>query len=276
MVTSGAGNLVDLINHDNHTTLGHEEVRFEKPVPQENGKDRVAVVAVPGNRYKLHAVVEYQRLGLTTIFKCFKPKAQLTPFIDDVYAELLASILSTYGVKLDLAEVEITTREDADGFNFTVTTNDASLQYSEAVEVQGVWNQVDITSVLTQEGSQYQYPTERYTTPFARVYSGGWSVPEVGPDLALYLTGMAGDDNLAWLAQTLSGDTWYYDGLTQRAYNMYSSYVLYNGSIKDWADFHPATGRSLLVPPEGTSNVLVLNLNSYLCSGLNGSVTFYY
>lgn len=276
MVMSGAGNLVDLINHDNHTTLGHEEVRFEKPVPQENGKDRVTVVAVPGNRYKLRAIVEYQRLGLTTIFKCFKPKAQLTPFTDTPHQELLDSVFATYGVRLDLSEVNITTREDADGFNFTITTNDQSLQYSEAVEVQGVYDQVDITTVLSQEGTQYQYPTERYTTPFARVYSGGWAVPEVGPDLALYLTGMAGDDNLAWLAQTLSGDDWYYDGLNQRAYNMYSSYVVYNGSIDAWADFHPATGRSLLVPPEGTSNVLVLNLNSYLCSGLNGSVTFYY
>ena len=276
MVTSGAGNLVDLINHDNHTTLGHEEVRFEKPVPQENGKDRVAVVAVPGNKYKLHAIVEYQRLGLTTIFKCFKPKAQLTPFIDTPYQELLDSVFATYGVRLDLSEVTITTREDADGFNFTITTNDQSLQYSEAVEVQGVYDPVDITTVLSQEGTQYQYPTERYTTPFARVYSGGWAVPEVGPDLALYLTGMAGDENLAWLAQTLSGDDWYYDGLTQRVYNMYSSYVVYNGPIDTWADFHPATGRSLLVPPEGTSNVLVLNLNSYLCSGLNGSITFYY
>lgn len=275
-MSAGSHELVGLINHDNHTTIPDAAVRFEKPVDLENGKSRVNVVAVPGNGYKLYARVEYQRLGLSTIFKCFKPKAELTPFIDDVYGELLDAVYKGYGVKLDLSEVDIASREDAEGFNFTITTNDQSLHYTESVEVQALYNPVEISSVMAGDGTQYQYPTERFLTLFARVYSGGWYVPEIVQDLAMFKQGMSGDDNLRWLAQTLSGDTWQYDGLLVHPYNMYSSYVSYNGPISAWTDFHPATGKTLLVPPAGAQNVLVLSLNSYLCSGLNGSITFYY
>ncbi len=276
MALSGGKELVKLINRDNTLDIQSDGVTFARPLDTNTGKTQVLVSGVKGSGYKLRVTVEYQRLGLSTIFKGFKPRVRLTPFIDDEYTELLEAIRLTYGVKLDLNETSITTREDDDGFNYTVITNDSSLQFSESVEVQALYNPVEMSEVLNNTGSQYQYPTDNFRLPFARVYSGGWFVPEVREHLLEYVSGRSSDADLAWLAKTLSGDEWVWDGLMQHQYNLYSAFIPYNGPILEWADFHPVTGKTLLVPPEGTERVLVLSLNSYLCTGLAGSLTIFY
>lgn len=268
------------VNQDNlNLVLTKDDVVFGTVSDNPEGRSITRIVAVPGSGYRGGVTLRYNRLRLGKLFGFFQPKVLVPDDTEPTPGLLIALVKDRYGVELSEEDLTILRKTTSQGDFYVVEARDTSLKYSESTEIMLEFNQLEIGTVIDSETNNYVYPIEQGDgiprLIDGLVYSGGWFVPEAGIELTAFTMGMSGDANLAWLAQTLSGDDWTHS-LEPRERNTEGSLVDYNGPISGVALIEdPAI--SLLSTPSGeVSNVLVLKLDPTLCTSVTGSLTFYY
>lgn len=268
------------VNRDNlNLVLTKDDVVFGKVNDDQEGRSITRIVAVPGSGYRGGVTLRYNRLRLGKLFGFFQPKVLVPDDTEPTPGLLIALVKDRYGVELFEDDLIILRKATSQGDFYVVEAKDTSLKFSESTEIKLEFNQLEIDVVIDSETNNYVYPVEQVDGAGrlidGLVYSGGWFVPEAHIELSAFVMGMSGDANLAWLAQTLSGDDWSHS-LEPRERNTEGSLVDYNGPISGVSLIEePAI--SLLTPPSGgDGNVLVLTLDPTHCTGVTGSLTFYY
>ena len=267
--------LVDLINSNNDLKLQPSRVAFTNPVDIDGDLSRTEVTAIPPG-YWGTATITYRRLGLDHLFSFFTPRVLTEEgevFIED--AEVIRRVSERYPVKLDIDSVTIVHEEREDGVYYVITAKDSSLVYKSSVTVGTRPRiQIPIDEFIQSETESYVYPNASEKRAYARIYSGGWYVPEASLELSKYLVGQEPDSNLVWLTTTLSGDQWLMDAEDATLRNLAGARVRYNGPVAD-IELHPDTGIMLYKFPTAL-NVMLLELSDTLCTGLVGRLTYYY
>ena len=274
MGLESAKQLVDLINSTNQLKLQPSRVAFTDPVDQDDLSTTTITATPPG--YWGSAVITYRRLGLDHLFSYFTPRVLVEDgeeFIDD--DELIRRVRSRYPVKLEADNVTIVREEREDGVYYVITAKDSSLVYKSSVAVgTRPRNQIRISDVILPETENYVYPNASTERIYARIYSGGWYVPEASQELSRFIVGQAPDSNLAWLTTILSGEQWVLDDVEPALRNLAGARVRYNGLVEN-VELHPDNGIMLYKFPTAL-NVMLLELSDTLCTGLVGRLTYYY
>lgn len=266
--------LLDLINTTNATDLKPTHVAFG--VPTDVVPDLSKVVVTGRRAYRGDVTVTYRRLGLDHLFSYFQPRilvgadeGVLTP------DQVLARIQESYPVKLQSDEVTVVHESREDGDYYVVTAKDSSLVYKSTVTV-GTRPRIQtpIDEYILPETSSYVYPNNSADRAYARIYSGGWYLPECGIELSELMVGAEPNTNLAWLTNIVSGDTWALDHTAPAELNLAGARVTYNDLVSG-INLHPDDGMMLYRFPEATHVVLV-ELSDSLCTGMVGKLTYYY
>lgn len=274
MALESATRLVDLINRDNQLDLKPTRLTFGNPVDQPDGLSSADVTALPPG-YWGTATIKYRRLGLDHLFSYFTPRVLMedgeSQLTDD---ELIRRIRSRYPVALNLDEVTITYEQREDGDYYIVTAKDSSLVYKNAVTIGTRPRvQIPISEFIFPDTESYVYPNNSEDRAYARIYSGGWYVPEAEIELSSFMLGQGPDENLVWLTTILSGDQWVLDAEPAEM-NLSGALVRYNGLVEN-IELHPDAGFMLYKFPTAT-HVMLLELSDTLCTGLVGRLTYYY
>lgn len=276
MGTQSKEALVSLLStSNNNVDITSAEVDFSDLTALEGLHTGIKVTAVKGGRYRGSVDLTYHRLGLTTLFKGFEPRLDVYSLEigrDDL---ILARIAERYGVKLEMDDVVIETVEVDGGFTFTVTSNAEGLQFQEEATFKAIVTKSPIDVFLLPDSDRFVYPLEFSNRTFARIYSGGWIVPEFDFELVKWAVGQVADDNLTWITRTISGNAWVNLEDLEIAYNLANAVVVYNGPVAG-AALTPPTADTLLLVPEGVDNVMVVELNDRLCKNMVGNLTYYY
>lgn len=265
--------LLDLINTTNTTELKPTNVTYGKPV---DVADQSTVTVTGRNGYRGDVNVTYRRLGLDHLFAFFQPRI----LVDDDETELapatvLARIQERYPVRLEVDEVTVMREAREDGDYYVVTAKDNSLVYKDSVTVGTRPRvQIPIADHILPETSSYVYPNNSADRAYARIYSGGWYLPECGIELSQLLVGANADVNLTWLTTIVSGDQWLLDTTAPGPLNLAGARVTYNGPV-DGINLHPDDGMMLYRFP-AAKNVVLIELSDSLCTGMVGKLTYYY
>ncbi len=275
MAKSSAPAVIDLINAVNDSHLRVADVTLSDPLSPVGRETEIKVTAVPGQGYRGELNITYQRLGLKSIFGFFQPKLDVYTLEVDRMDLVLGKIYERYGVKLPEDEVTITAAPTDHGLLYTVVVEDTSLQFVEDATFDATVAKSPIDIFVIPTSPSFVYPLDVAKRAFARVYSGGWYLKDIDFDLSVYQVGQLADDNLQWITQTVSGNTWVRDPELTIAYNIAEAVVVYNGPVTEEALSVPA-GRSLLMPPEVAERVLIVELNDRLCPNMVGKLTYYY
>lgn len=274
MGLESAKQLVDLINSTNQLKLQPSRVAFTNPVDQGDLSTTEVTANPPG--YWGTATVTYRRLGLDHLFSYFTPRVlteEGEEFIED--AELIRRVRERYPVKLSVDNVSIAREEREDGVYYVITAKDSSLVYKSSVAVgTRPRNQIPISEYLFPDTESYVYPNVSESRIYARIYSGGWYMPEMSQDLSRFIVGQAPDSNLVWLTTILSGEQWVMDEEVPALRNLAGARVRYNGLVEN-IELHPDNGIMLYKFPTAL-NVMLLELSDTLCTGLVGRLTYYY
>lgn len=270
---------LDLVEHDNQVRLTKDDVIFGA-VTDEGERSSVTLAANPTGRYTRSVTFDYRRLRLSRIFGFFQPKVSASGYevpSVEVFIELVAA---KYGIRFEPEVLTITAKTTEEGHFYVVEAKDTSMVYSDQVTFSIEFEQIDITTVIGSDSTNYVYPTVQpegdgaVVKADALVYSGGWMVKEAEVDLAELLVGYSATDNLRWLTSTLSGEDWVFIKDTLEDRNLFGSLVEYNGPVADYkllAD----SAVSILLPPLAT-RVLALRLDDQWCKNFTGVLTFYY
>lgn len=265
--------LLDLINTTNSTELKPNQVTYGKPA---DVAEQSTVTVTGRNGYRGDVNVTYTRLGLDHLFSFFQPRI----LVDEAEgalspATVLARIQERYPVRLEVDEVTVQYEQREDGEYYVVTAKDNSLVYKDTVTVGTRPRvQIPITDHILPETSSYVYPNNSADRAYARIYSGGWYLPECEIELSQLLVGANADVNLTWLTTIVSGDQWLLDTTAPGALNLAGARVTYNGPV-DGINLHPDDGMMLYRFPEA-KNVVLIELSDSLCTGMVGKLTYYY
>lgn len=266
--------LTGLINRTNASTLLPTQVAYGTPT--DITEDSSQVTASGRNGYRGDVDVKYRRLGLDHLFSFFQPRILVTDQ-DGVLAPdvVLARIQERYPVKLEADQVTVVHEAREDGDYYVVTANDNSLVYKSSVTV-GTRPRVQtpISDFILPETSSYVYPNSSVDRAYARIYSGGWYLPECEIELSKLLVGEDANENLTWLTTIVSGDQWLLDGTAPGELNLAGGRVSYNGPVEG-INLHPDDGMMLYRFPEA-SHVVLVELSDSLCTGMVGKLTYYY
>ena len=273
MGTISKSSLIDLVNSENTKKLVPTDVTVSNPT--EVADDRSDVTLTGNGRYRGSVSVNYRRLGLDHLFACFVPRILVNPEENPLSpAEVVARVRERFPITLEVDELDIVHEAREDGDYYTVTAKDNSLVYKASV-VLGTRPKVQapISNVVIPTSASYVYPLPDTERAYARIYSGGWAVPECTAELSELLVGSLADVNLTWLVNILSGDDW---ALTAEPseYNLQDAMVTYNGPVSG-IDLMPDEGITLYSYPN-YDHVLLLELSDVLCTGLVGKLTLYY
>lgn len=275
MAKSSAPAVIELINAVNDSHLRVADVTLSDPLGPVGRETEITVKAVPGQGYRGELNVTYQRLGLKSIFGFFQPKLEVYTLEVDRMDLILGKIYERYGVRLPEDEVTITAEPTDNGLLYTVVCEDTSLQFVEDATFDTTVAKSPIDIFVIPTSPSFVYPLDVANRAFARVYSGGWYLKDIDFDLSIYQVGQLADDNLQWITQTVSGNSWVRDTELTIAYNIAEAVVVYNGPVNEEVLGVPG-GRSLLMPPEIAENVLIVELNDRLCPNMVGKLTYYY
>lgn len=272
--------LITQVNQDNlNLALTEDDVVFGTVSDTPEGRSITRIVAAPGSGYRGGVTLRYNRLRLGTLFGFFQPKVLVPNDTEPSVTLLIELVKDRYGLDLSEDDLTILRKTTDQGDFYLVEARDTSLKFSDSTEILLEFNQIEIGTVIDSETNNYVYPIEQSEDNPRKidgiVYSGGWFVPEAAIELSAFLTGMSGDANLAWLAQTLSGDDWIHS-LEPRERNTEGSLVDYNGPVAGVSLIQDPAISLLALPSEEASNVLVLKLDETLCTDVVGSLTFYY
>ena len=265
--------LLGLINKANASELKPIHVTYGKPV---DVSDLSKVTVTGRNGYRGNVDVTYRRLGLNHLFSFFQPRI----LVDDLDAiltadQVIAKINERYPVRLEASDLTVEREAREDGDYYVVTAKDSSLVYKDSVTVGTRPRvQIPITDVILPETSSYVYPNTSESRAYARIYSGGWYLPECWIELSQLLVGAKADVNLTWLTTIVSGDQWLLDTTAPGALNLAGARVTYNGPV-DGINLHPDDGMMLYRFPEAKF-VVLLELSDSLCTGMVGKLTYYY
>jgi len=277
MTVDSKNQLLGLVNQDNALTLTENDVIFGSVADDSAGRSIARITAVKGSGYRGGVTLRYRRLSLSSLFGFFNPKIQVENGVNPTVDWLTSKVFELYGVELNPNETVISRVHREDGDYYLVEAKDNSFYYSDQASFRLVFTQVDITTVVGEDTTNYVYPSPQ-DTPAAidgLVYSGGWLIPEAADELSEFLTGQYADDNLMWLTQTLSGDDWFNDSSNPQEYNLAQALVAYNGPVSSYSVI-AADAVSLLKVPTGATKVLVLTLDSTLCTNFVGAFTYFY
>lgn len=274
MTNASVEKVVTLINEANSISLDPGIVKFDNPADREDGRSDVRLTAQP--TYSGDAHVNYQRLGLDHLFSFMTPTIRADKAEGVLTPELvIARVKAQYPVDLQQDEVNVTHEELPEGIVYTVTAKENSLVYKSSVTFSTrPLTQTPIRDVVLPDSVSYVYPNNSTTKAYARIYSGGWYLPECSLELADLLLGSLADDNLTWLTTIISGNTWVLDEQNPATYNLAGAKVVYNGPVEN-INLHPDDGLMLYKFPNAT-HVCLVELSDTLCSGLVGKLTYYY
>lgn len=273
MINVSVERVVDLINETNSISLDPAGVKFDNPADREDGRSNVRLTAKP---YAGDATVNYQRLGLDHLFSFMTPVIRvdesegiLTP------EQVIARVKAQYPIDLQLEETTVTHEELPEGTVYVVTAKENSLVYKSSVTFgTRPLTQTPISDFIIADTVSYVYPNNSTNKAYARIYSGGWYLPECSIELNKLRLGEMADDNLTWLTTITSGNSWVLDEENPALYNLGGAKVVYNGPVEN-INLHPDDGLMLYRFPEAT-RVCLIELSDTLCSGLVGKLTYYY
>lgn len=266
--------LLELINTTNSTALEPSHVSYGKPA--DIAPDLSSVAVTGRNGYRGDVTVKYQRLGLDHLFSFFQPRI-LVDDTDGVLAPatVVARIRESYPIQLELDDVDVVHEAWDEGDYYVVTAKDSSLVYKSTVTVGTRPRvQIPIDQYILPESSSYVYPNNSADRAYARIYSGGWYLPDCGIELSKLMVGAPANVNLAWLTTIVSGDQWTLDTTAPAALNLAGARVTYNGPVGG-INLHPDDGMMLYRFPEAT-HVVLIELSDSLCTGMVGKLTYYY
>lgn len=276
-MTTGKQAFLDLVNHDNQTSLTQEDVIFGS-VTDEGDRSHVTLVANPEGRYTRSVTFDYRRLRLSHLFGFFQPRVTVPDGVTPTVELFIEWVAERYGIRFEADVLTITAKTTEEGNFYIVEAKDSSLVYNDQATFLLDFSKIEISTVIGPETHNFIYPTTQdETQPLlgdALVYSSGWIVSEAAVDLGELLVGNFATDNLRWLTSTLSGEDWVSlkDTLTER--NLYGAYVVHNGPVAEY-ELLRIQDVSILNSKAAT-NVLVLKLDPTTCSNLTGYLTYYY
>jgi len=264
-----------LLNAGNDSNLTFSDVSFSELVALEGNRTGLKVSSVRGGRYTGELDIEYERLGLITLFKGFIPKLDVYTLEVDRTDLILGKIAERYGVAINPADATINTHLVEDNYYYEVVTDSLGLQFTESITFKATIYKSPIDIFVPPVGDRFIYPQSTANRTFSRVYSGGLKLPELGFELVKYQQGQFADQNLAWLTRIITGHGWVLEKDIEIAYNLGEAVVSYNGPIGS-LELSPPLGDTLMIPPTGVDNVLVIELNDRLCNNMVGKLTYYY